>query len=87
MDQATEQRIEEAKALVREHRYATQDLEGELLRLYNSILTKHGIATQYMIAPGTCQCDESPIGSCVYNYFQDPCHEDCIFCHESEDKK
>ena len=32
-------------------------------------------------------CDDSPIGWCVYNHFDDPAHDNCVFCGEPEERK
>ena len=37
--------------------------------------------------PGTWDCDTSPIGTCVYYYPEDPAHDNCLFCHEPEERK
>ncbi len=36
---------------------------------------------------GDWKCDKSPIGECVYDTVNDPYHDDCIFCHDSEERK
>ena len=33
------------------------------------------------------KCRESHIGYCVYDVVDDPAHDDCIFCHEPEERK
>ncbi len=33
------------------------------------------------------ECEESPIGTCLYNKFEDKSHNNCIFCHEPEERK
>lgn len=37
--------------------------------------------------PGEWDCNQSPIGTCVYNHMKDLAHDDCIFCHEPEERK
>jgi len=36
---------------------------------------------------GGWNCLESPIGCCLYNDAEDPAHDDCLFCHEPEERK
>lgn len=87
MDESNVIRIEEAKDKLSRSRSDAQDKEVDLLKIYSSILKGNGVDPRNIIVPGTCQCPSGPIGTCVYNYFEDPCHEDCIFCHESEERE
>ena len=32
-------------------------------------------------------CPKSPIGLCVYRPFTDRAHDNCIFCHEPQERK
>ena len=32
-------------------------------------------------------CDLSPVGMCAYNEDEDPCRDDCVFCHDPEERK
>ena len=32
-------------------------------------------------------CPKSTIGLCVYEHFEDRAHDDCIFCHDPEERK
>lgn len=32
-------------------------------------------------------CSKSPFGWCCYNHFEDRGHDDCIFCHEPQERK
>jgi len=36
---------------------------------------------------GDWKCDTSPIGECVYDSANDTYHDDCIFCHEPDERK
>ena len=36
------------------------------------------------LAFGVLSCEKSPTGECVYNQYRDPEHDDCLFCHNSE---
>ena len=33
------------------------------------------------------ECDLSPIGTCLYNKFEDKLHDNCIFCGQPEERK
>lgn len=41
----------------------------------------------YLIHSGYWNCPESPTGKCVYFSLSDPCHDDCLFCHDPEERK
>lgn len=36
---------------------------------------------------GSWDCEKSPTGQCVYNHNMDPAHDDCLFCHDPEERK
>jgi len=36
---------------------------------------------------GGWDCPLSPIGYCVYNHFEDPALDDCIYCHLPDERK
>jgi hypothetical protein len=33
------------------------------------------------------ECPESPTGHCVYDRYEDPAHDNCIFCGDPEERK
>lgn len=40
-----------------------------------------------MRLPMTWECEESPFGYCVYDRLEDPVMDDCVFCHDPEERK
>jgi len=36
---------------------------------------------------GHWDCDSSPIGICAYDGYQDPIHDNCLYCDHPEDRK
>jgi len=36
---------------------------------------------------GEWECENSPVGFCVYNPFKDRALDNCIFCHEPHERK
>lgn len=36
---------------------------------------------------GGHSCDKSPTKSCVYAHYDDPCHDDCLYCGNPEERK
>ena len=60
----------------------------DLLFEQDSILDKHlGEDEGQWHKVGTWKCNESPIGFCVYHPFKDPALDNCIFCHEPNERK
>jgi len=50
------------------------------------------LADQYNVSAfslilGTWPCPDSPTKFCIYNSLEDPCHDDCIICHDPEERK
>jgi len=41
----------------------------------------------YQVISREWKCTKSPIGYCVYDVVEDPVHDDCIFCHDPEERK
>lgn len=35
----------------------------------------------------TWDCENSPVGICVYDSLDDPSHDDCLYCHGPEERK
>lgn len=59
---------------------------GNLLKVYGEILVEHGFDIRNIVIPGTWDCKESPVGKCVYNFYEDPCRDSCIFCKDPEER-
>lgn len=43
--------------------------------------------TRFALSIGIHSCDESPIGICCYEKFDDPVWDDCIYCHLPHERK
>ena len=41
----------------------------------------------YQVVSRSWKCKENALGYCVYDIVEDPTHDDCIFCHEPEERK
>ena len=39
------------------------------------------------VCPATWDCEQSPIGWCVYNEYVDRTHDNCVFCGQAEERK
>jgi len=59
----------------------------ELLDTYGEVLREHAVNPSNTVVPGTWDCEKSPVGKCVYDFFEDPCRDSCIFCHDPEERK
>ena len=42
---------------------------------------------QWHVLSTEWDCPESPFGYCAYHIFEDRAHDDCIFCHEPQERK
>jgi len=51
------------------------------------IPTVYGDARWLTIGSGAHYCTASPVELCVYHRIHDSEHDDCIFCHEPEERK
>ena len=56
-----------------EHKIVWEALNGDYRTLYHKI--------------GVWECIESPIGVCMYDDMDDPAWDDCLFCHEPDERK
>ena len=60
--------------------------EGEALSLLREVEpTKLGVKAVWSRI-GDWDC-ENPLGLCVYDNIEDKIHDDCLFCHDSEERK
>jgi len=42
---------------------------------------------EHTIQIGSWECPTSPLGVCAYDSEADPCHDDCLFCHDPSERK
>lgn len=55
--------------------------------MYGQVLKEHDLDPSKIVVPGSWDCEKSPVGKCVYDFYEDPCREDCLFCHDPEERK
>jgi len=79
--------LEEARAAIKQAEGNLEDAHEIQRNLYANILKAHGLNSRDIVIPGTWKCGNSPVGRCVYNTFEDPSHDDCLICHEPEERK
>lgn len=74
--------------LVKKYRQLTVDAENELSEALN---LRYGYTAEdpFFIVVGFHECEESPIGLCLYNTDEDcGAHRDiCILCNQPEERK
>ena len=59
-----------------------------LLNAYGEVLKGCGYdPTSITVPERGWDCKESPLGKCAYDFFEDPSRDDCIFCHDPEERK
>jgi len=87
MSSDDKQALEQARENLRNANDEVEERHKELLDLYGSVLEKHGHNPKDLVVPDGWDCEESPIGVCAYHFFEDPCHDRCIFCGKPEERK
>jgi len=61
---------------------------SRLLNAYGEVLKESGHNPEDITVPvDGWNCEKSPLGKCAYGFFEDPSRDDCIFCHEPEERK
>jgi len=73
--------VEQIAPLIEVIEYHNKNLRQEIA----SNLGMHENHKRLMI--GHWKCEESPSGTCVYDYIQDPLNDECLICGEPEERK
>jgi len=71
-------------------RVAKKNLEYRILQLEEArarVLKEAGFDPEELAVTDYWKCENSPVGKCVYEAFEDPCHDRCIFCGDPEERK
>lgn len=61
----------------------TQDIHNEIM----SVVEPYLPGTFGIVIGFFWDCPDSPFGLCAYDHYDDPAHDDCIFCHEPSERK
>ena len=64
---------------------ATQEIEFLKSRIVKQVFPEFD--WMYQVISYEWECSQSPIGYCVYDSIDDPAHDDCLFCHDPEERK
>ena len=60
---------------------------GRLTFAFGEVLSEAGHNPAKTVVPvNGWDCKKSPIGKCVYDCFEDPCRDECLFCHDPADR-
>lgn len=79
--------------LIKAHADATEELYSVSTKVYKAeYALREALAKQYgldaeVVYLGHWDCPESPIHRCIYNQDEDPYCDDCIICHDPEERK
>lgn len=79
--------------LMKAYADATDELYSVSTKVYKAeYALREALAQQYdlkaeTLTLGHWECPDSPIKRCVYNQDVDPCCDDCIICHDPEERK
>ena len=71
--------IEARRKLIQKHNTA-------IFRLVNDALPEE-MDTDFFTVIGHWDCPDSPFGVCMYDTFEDSAKDDCLFCHQPEERK
>jgi hypothetical protein len=77
-----------ARTRVHVLRECLSDAEGSLRDLERAIvLDAAPNHDEHDIQIGSWECPTSPLEVCAYDYEADPCCDDCLFCHNPNERK
>lgn len=82
-----DKRIQAAKGLRESAEETFRRSEVHVDQVYRAILFENGLDPKHLEIPETWDCEKSPVETCVYNPYEDPCHDQCIFCGDPEERK
>lgn len=83
----TDPRVKKAKERLASARAKFEVAESDFLDACGEVLRERGIDPSNVVVPKTWDCNKSPVGTCVYDFFQDPCRDSCLFCGDPEERK
>lgn len=75
----------EAKKAIEDKRVKQRELEYEIHDIIDQFMGEG--EAQWLAVDTLWGCPDSPFGWCVYNRFEDPAHDNCLYCHEPQERK
>ncbi len=82
-----DENIAKAKAAVVEAKKVEAAANAMLQRAYCKVLADLGFDPATIVIPGTWDCEESPLATCAYHFYEDPCRDKCVFCEAPEERR
>ncbi len=79
--------IRAARESVAQAQFALECARDDLSHIQNLVLKSKGYYTDDITVTEDWTCTKSPVGKCIYNHFEDPCHDVCLVCSEPEERK
>jgi hypothetical protein len=73
------------KEQLKKHLNDISDIEIEIEKIIKSKFKDYDYELE--LGAYLWECEESPIGTCLYNRFHDKSHDNCIFCSEPNERK
>jgi len=73
------------KKLIWEKRNQQDELDYEILEIVEKHM-EEGEAQWYAVDT-FWDCPDSPFGWCAYHNMIDPVHDNCIYCHQPQERK
>lgn len=76
---------EEIRNKIQELRREQEILEAKVSQVAQEGMPEYN--SLWYVISDFWKCEKSPIGLCVYDDEKDQYHDDCIFCHNPEERK
>jgi len=77
--------IRAARESVDQARFMLECTKDDLCHIQNLVLKADGHYPDDIEVTEHHKCKKSPIGMCIYDQFDDPCHDQCLACGKAED--
>lgn len=79
--------VRSARESVAQARCMLSAVEDDLCHIQNLVLKANGYYPDDIVVTEDWDCTKSPVGKCIYNQFEDPCHDQCLVCGDPEERK
>lgn len=79
--------VRSAMESVAQARCMLSEVEDDLEHIQNLVLKANGYHPYDIVVTENWDCTKSPVGKCIYNQFEDPCHDHCLVCGDPEERK
>jgi hypothetical protein len=79
--------IRSARESVAQAHFMLECTRDDLSHIQNLVLKSEGYYPDDISVTEIWDCAKSPVGKCIYNHFEDPCHDWCLVCGDPEERK